>query len=94
MLDSRGFELSIGDEVLVVQHKNQVEIAGTIITCRDHRPFNTITLGTVIDLKRGMLDDVCTLQVGKIQIKIKGNQDAGWFDRIFVLPQQGDECAE
>jgi hypothetical protein len=91
MFDSRGFELSIGDEVLVVQHKNQVEIAGTIITCRDHQPFNTITIGTVVDLKSGLLDNICTVLIGVAQLKIKGNSEVGWFDRIFLLPQKGTE---
>jgi hypothetical protein len=81
MLDSRGFELKVGDEVLVVSHKNQIELAGTIITTRSHHPFNTVMLGTVVSSKTD-----CQISIGARQIII--GQDEPLY-RVFLLPQHG-----
>jgi hypothetical protein len=90
--------MKVGDEVLVVQHKNQVELAGTIITTRSHRPFKSVIVGTVagFEHKEGtgfaeMGHDIfCTVTLGSRQIKVKGDSENGWFDPIFLLPQNGE----
>jgi len=97
MLDSRGFVMKVGDEVLIVQHKNQIELSGTIITTRTQRPFNSMVIGTVAGFRHdegtGFADmghDIfCTVAVGQQQIIVKGDAENGWYDRIFLLPQKG-----
>lgn len=91
--------MKIGDEVIVVQHKNQIELAGTIITCRSHRPFKSVHIGTVsgFEHKEGtgfaeMGHDIfCKIAMGERQIVVKGDSENGWHDPIFLLPQKGAE---
>jgi hypothetical protein len=100
MLDSRGFELEVGDEVLVLQHSNQVQLGDMMIVARTTKPFNTTILGTIVKLDTvkpgpvehyigsGTPERIVTVQMGKVQKKVSPDSN-----RVFKLPRRG-ECAE